>query len=157
MALAQGVLDKLAKKYGMYSSWAVWNPANPADARIIAANQNCLNASVVMIGLNVSRPIQTPWQNFHGADHARKLMFAFNDSPYRGAYMTDIIKGEVESRAVRLLARLRNERIDLRTHIDAFRTEILDVGAREDSLSSYSARMWLSSSQDILPGSTKIM
>lgn len=134
MALAQSLLDDLAEKYGMYSSWATWNPANPADARIIAEHQSCLKASVVMIGLNVSRPIPNTWQNFHGADHARKLMFAFNDSPYRGAYMTDIIKGEVESKAGRLLARLRNGSIDVQKHIDAFRTEMFDVGAHEHSL-----------------------
>lgn len=134
MALAQSLLDDLAEKYGMYSSWATWNPANPADARIIAEHQSCLKASVVMIGLNVSRPIPNTWQNFHGADHARKLMFAFNDSPYRGAYMTDIIKGEVESKAGRLLARLRDGSIDVQKHIDAFRTEMFDVGAHEHSL-----------------------
>ena len=62
----QSLLDDLAEKYGMYSSWATWNPANPADARIIAEHQSCLKASVVMIGLNVSRPIPNTWQNFHG-------------------------------------------------------------------------------------------
>jgi len=134
MVLAQGLLDDLAGRYGMYSSWATWNPANPADTRIIAERQSCLKASVVMIGLNVSKAIPKTWQNFHGGDHARKLMFAFNDSPYRGAYMTDIIKGEVESKAGRLLARLKDGSIDVQKHIDAFRTEMFDVGAREHSL-----------------------
>ncbi len=134
MAFAEGLLDDLAGKYGMYSSWAIWNHANPADARIIAEHQSRLNASVVMIGLNASKAIPKTWQNFHGGDHARKLMFAFNDSPYRGAYMTDIIKGEVESKAGRLRTRLRDGSIDVQKHIDAFRTEMFDVGAHQHSL-----------------------
>lgn len=133
-ALAESLLDDLAEKYGMYSSWAAWNPASPADARIIAEHQGCLKTSVVMIGLNVSRPIPNTWQNFHGRDHARKLMFAFNDSPYRGAYMTDILKGEVETKAGRLRKRIRNGSIDVKKHIDAFRAEMVDVGVREHSL-----------------------
>ena len=134
MALKQGLLDELAVKYGMFSSWAIWNPANPADARIVTEHQGCLKASIVMVGLNISGPIPNTWQNFHSADHARKLMFAFNDSPYRGAYMTDIIKGEVESKSGRLMARLRNGSIDVQKHIDTFRTEMCDLGAHEHSL-----------------------
>jgi hypothetical protein len=134
MALVQSLFDDLAEKYGMYSSWAIWNSANPPDTRIIAEHQSCLKTSVVMIGLNVSRPIPTPWRNFHGSDHARKLMFAFNNSPYRGAYMTDIIKGEVEANAGGLLARIRNGSIDVQKHINAFRAEMLDVGVHEHSL-----------------------
>ena len=134
MAFAQSLLADLAKKYGMYSSWAIWNPANPANAGIIAEHHGWLNASVVMVALNVSRWIPNTWQNFHSTDHARKLMFAFNDSPYRGAYMTDIIKGEVEAKAGRLLERIGAGSIDVRKHIDAFRAEMFDVGADEHSL-----------------------
>jgi hypothetical protein len=82
----QSLFDKLAEEYGIYSSWAIWNPANPEDTGIIAEHLPCLKTSVVMVGLNISRPIPIRWQNFHGRDHARKLMFAFNESPYRGAY-----------------------------------------------------------------------
>jgi hypothetical protein len=131
---AQTLFDELAKKYDMCSSWAVWNPAKPADTRIIAEHLTCLKSSVVMIGLNVSRQIGDRWQNFHGSDHARKLMFAFNDSPYRGAYMTDIIKDEIETSAEKVLDRIEDGSIDLQRHISAFRDEMLDVGVHKHSL-----------------------
>jgi hypothetical protein len=125
--------DDLADKYGMYASWAIWNPKRAEDASIIAKHLDDLKTSVVMVGLNVSRPIGGTWQNFHGRDHARKLMYAFNDSPYRGAYMTDLIKGKVEARAKRLSDTLKGED-DLREHIDAFDVEMRHVGVSQHAL-----------------------
>src|SRR6476659_7101131 len=134
MALTPSVFDELAAKYGMYSSWAVWNHTNPADPQIIAHHLTCLKTSVVLVALNISRPIPTHWQNFHGRDNARKLMFAFHESPYRGANMTDVIKGEVEAKAGNLLARIRTGTVAVAKHVDTFRAEMHDVGVREHAL-----------------------
>ena len=87
-----------------------------------------------MVALNVSRAVPTHWQNFHSHDHARKLMYAFNDSCYRGAYMTDIIKGESEANSHRLMARIRSGDIDVKCHTEAFIAEMRDVGVHEHSL-----------------------
>ncbi len=54
MTVTQSLFDDSAQKYGMYSSWAIWNPANPADARIITKHLAGLKTSVVMVGLNVA-------------------------------------------------------------------------------------------------------
>jgi len=61
-------------------------------------------------------------------------MFAFNESPYRGAYMTDVIKGEVEAKAGNLLARIRTGTVAVAKHVDTFRAEMHDVGVREHAL-----------------------
>jgi hypothetical protein len=134
MGFDQSMLNDLAARYGMYSSWAVWNPAKPADSAIIANHVAELRASVVLVALNISRPIPNHWQNFHSHDHARKLMYAFNESPYRGAYITDLIKGEVETKAGRLSAKVSSGGINLREHVDTFRAEMDDVGVHENSL-----------------------
>lgn len=132
--LAPSVFHDLADRYGRHSSWAVWNPANPADTQIIGQDLSCLKTSVVLVALNISGRIQTDWQNFHGRDHARKLMLAFNASPYRGAYMTDLIKDEVEANAGKLRARIRNGTVDVAKHVNAFRAEMHDVGVEEHAL-----------------------
>lgn len=134
MGVTQSLFDDLAEKYSMYSSWAIWSPANPADARIIAKHLDSLNTSVVMVGLNVAGQLRSPWQNFHGGSHDCKLIYAFNDSPYRGAYMTDIIKGEIETSSGRLLARIRDGSIAVGRHINTFRTEMQEVGVHEHAL-----------------------
>src|SRR5262245_26975352 len=108
MALTPNVFHALAARYGKYSSWAAWSPANPADTQIITPELTCLNTSVVLVALNISRPIPSHWRNFHGRDHSRKLMFAFNESPYRGAYMTDLFKGEVEPDSGKLRSRIKS-------------------------------------------------
>lgn len=134
MGLTRTRFDELARKYGRHASWAIWNHENAADTRVIAEQLSCLKSSVVLVGLNVSTHQPPTWENFHGNDHARKLMFAFNESPYRGAYMTDLIKGEVEPNAARLLARIKSGSIDIQKHLDSFRTEMLEVGVQKHSL-----------------------
>ena len=136
MGFDQSKFDELAAKYGWCSSWAVWDPAYPEDAAIIANHVAELKTSVVLVALNISREIRNDWQNFHGhlGEHARKLMYAFNESPYRGAYMTDLIKGEVEPNADRLMAKVRSGKIDLCKHVNAFNAEMSHVGVHKHSL-----------------------
>jgi hypothetical protein len=54
-----------------------------------------LKNDVVMVGLNISRPVSKPFLNFHDRNPKAndfKIRYAFKDSPYYGAYMTDINK-----------------------------------------------------------------
>ena len=124
----------MAGKYGLYSSWAIWNPDNPADTGIINSHLDTIKTSVIIVGLNVSRAVAKCWLNFHSRDHARKLMFAFNDSSYRGAYMTDIIKGEIEANSGRMSARIRKGDIDVQKHVGRFCAEMHDVGVQQHDL-----------------------
>lgn len=134
MVLTQKLFDDLAEKYGMCSSWAVWNPDNPIDTQIISANLTHLNTSVIMVALNVSGQISHTWSNFHGGRHPKKLMNTFNDSTYRGAYMTDIIKDEIEVNSTILMERIKRGEIDVRAHINAFRAEMDFLGIHRHAL-----------------------
>jgi hypothetical protein len=133
MGLTPRVFHKLKAKYGKHSSWAIWNHDKPEDTEVIKPNLNCLNISVVLVALNISKRIPTNWQNFHGRDHARKLMYAFNKSPYRGAYMTDLIK-EVEVDSGMLWARIKNRPDYVDEQIAKFRHEMDDVGVQKHAL-----------------------
>jgi hypothetical protein len=48
-----------------------------------------------MVGLNISRPVSQPFINFHDPNPRAndfKIRYAFRNSAFYGAYMTDIIK-----------------------------------------------------------------
>ena len=60
-------------------------------------------------------------------------MYAFNDSPYRGAYLTDIIKEEIEPSSGKLMTRMRNG-YDVQKHIDSFGAEMDRVGVDKNAL-----------------------
>ena len=124
------VFEQLENKYSQHASWAVWNGRDLGDTTVIRDNLRDLKTSVVMVALNISRELPGPWGNFHSRkrDNARKLMYAFNQSPYRGAYMTDIIKDHVEPHA----AKLRN--VNWFSHVSTFREEIKDLGANIGTL-----------------------
>src|SRR5450432_3418581 len=78
------LFEGLETKYAQHASWAIWNRKDPEDTTVIRENLADLKTSVVMVALNISRALSGQWQNFHSRDHARKLMYAFNQSPYRG-------------------------------------------------------------------------
>lgn len=131
--VTQAQFDYIKEKHGAYASWAVWADAdktptsNIGDMRVLDPSQNPkllaqLNPAVVMLGLNISRPVVEPLSNFHDKrSHAKdyKIRHAFTGTRYYGAYMTDVLKfyEEVESATVmadvRTNPRLRNESADL--------------------------------------------
>lgn len=88
-----------------FASWACWN-----DARSINDNENLqfpetvnadylktVNANIIFVGLNISRDIENDWSNFHdtrpGSNDARLRWAIQNNELFKGAYMTDLIKG----------------------------------------------------------------
>lgn len=138
-ALFFGAMDeitfgRLEAKYANYASWAIWNPDELKDTTVIRRSLDSLKPSMVMVALNVSRPLPHQWCNFHGSDHARKLAYAFNHSSYRGAYMTDLIKGEPEPNSKLLMRRIENGNINIGQHINTFRTEMCDLGVNHETL-----------------------
>ena len=133
MEITQSRLESLNKTRGLYASWAIWNPDNPADAQIIFDHCEDLKTSVVMVGLNASRAVQ-PWAHFRGGKHDRKLIQAFNRSSYRGSYMTDIIKGEITSKSSDITDGIRSGKIDLQKHIKEFHREMADIGVLPNAL-----------------------
>jgi hypothetical protein len=128
------VFEQLESKCAQHASWAIWNDSDFKDTTVIQRNLKDLKTSVVMVALNISAPLSKEWGNFHGSDHARKLAYAFNQSPCRGAYMTDLIKGYVEPNSARLRQQLLRGHVNLPSHVASFREEMKDLGANIHTL-----------------------
>jgi hypothetical protein len=99
--------NRIKERFGHYASWAVWGlptgppKSNMENLRVLDPDRNpgllqVLRNDVVMLGLNISGPLPepAPFRNFHygGVCHDYKTRYAFMDTPYWGAYMTDFIK-----------------------------------------------------------------
>jgi hypothetical protein len=124
--------QKIKKKCGRIASWAVWNPEDIADTSIIEKYRKDLNPDIVMVGLNISGPLDADWKNFHSryrGSNDRKLMKAFNESPFRGAYMTDFIKGVAEPKSVLVKKYLKTPY--LKRHKKEFIDELKFIGAKD--------------------------
>ena len=120
--------------YGGYGSWAIWNMNNQSDTEIIELNRELLHANVVIVGLNISDPLTSPWSNFRRGKHDRKLKYAFNYGPYRGAYMTDIIKNEVVKKTSEIERKIIRKEINIDEHLSVFKKEMKEIGADRGSL-----------------------
>jgi hypothetical protein len=106
----KSTFEQIKAKHGAYASWAVWAEpdeapkSNIADLTVLDPARNpslldILRNDVVMLGRGFSGPVPAlPFTNFHdpnprGQDY--KIRYAFSNSPYYGAYMTNLIKGVV--------------------------------------------------------------
>ena len=61
-------------------------------------------------------------------------MYAFNESPFRGVYMTDLIKSYIEPNSARIREQLRRGHVNLPSHVTSFREEMQDLGANIHTL-----------------------
>ena len=139
--ISQNQYELIREKHGKYASWAVWvkgsgkPKSNMGDMAIFDDKLvlPVLRANVLMVGLNLSRfTISEPFRNFHdpspsGQDY--KIRFAFKDTEYYGAYMTDIIKGVVEVDSKNIPKHLKENPGVLANSIKIFREELRDLGA----------------------------
>ncbi|CAN5434452.1 hypothetical protein BH18ACI2_BH18ACI2_02980 [soil metagenome] len=137
MALTEKLYNKMAERYGHDASWALWNDAHPVDTRIISESLHELHTRVVMVGLNISAQIPGTWLNFRDGDKPARLRRMFNHSNYRGAYMTDLIKGVIGGESDEIMRRVKpgeSDRIDMGQHIAAFREEMNLLGVERNAL-----------------------
>lgn len=135
----------IKEKYGDVASWAVWEEvgekpkSNMGYKNIfdLEKNPDILNAlrnDVVMVGLNLSNRSYTDrwYQNFH-PDYSTaqdyKIRFAFKDTIYYGAYMTDVIKSEVNLSAKKVRAYLRDNPAVIKKNIASLQEELQDIRA----------------------------
>ena len=95
-------LDSVRKKYGHYASWAVWGAegltpkGGMGDISFFEDPREellaTLNPEVILVGLNISRPIQRPFGNFH-PDYPEaqdyKLRHALYETGFWGGYLTE--------------------------------------------------------------------
>ena len=135
----------MAAKYGDVGSWAVWEDvgdkpkSNMGHMNIfdLDKNPNLLNTltnQVIMVGLNFSRPLipSDPFKNFHDLNPRAqdfKIRYAFKNTEYYGAWMTDVIKYKEEVDSNKLIKEIRNDQNFIKENIQSFRNEIFDLGS----------------------------
>jgi hypothetical protein len=132
--------ENIKQKHGGYASWAVWADAaekpksNMGDVSQFTNESvlNILQNNAVMVGLNISRPVAEPFMNFHDPNPRAndfKIRYAFKDSAYYGAYMTDIIKFLVEIDSKHVMKYLQEHPEIIEENLKTFREEIQDLKA----------------------------
>ena len=140
----------MKKKYGGVGSWAVWSPQmDKGKPKSNMGNMewtkdedylcSILNPRFVFVGLNLSNrhgkysDIKTPWVNFHsGNPHGNsfKLRFSLKDTPFWGAYMTDLIKDVIETDSKKVVPRLKKDKALLERNLKSFENEISYLGGK---------------------------
>ena len=144
------MLDKdkfnlIKKKYGHYASWAVWADEGPkpkdnvGDLSIFDIEVNTdfielLRPNIFLVGLNISRRIEFPLGNFHDTRSKAmdfKIRYALKDSPYWGAYMTDIIKDFEQKVSDKMMKYLQTNKKFEEENVNIFREEINDLEINE--------------------------
>jgi len=132
--------ENIKQKHGGYASWAVWADASEKPKSNVESLSrfktesvlSLLKNTVVMVGLNISRPFSEPFTNFHDRNPRAndfKIRYAFKDSPYWGAYMTDVIKSHVEVDSRNVMKYLKEHPEIIESNLKIFREEMQDLGA----------------------------
>jgi len=93
-----------------------------------------LRTDVVMVALNFSRDVafKKPFMNFHDAyPHAQdfKIRYAFEDTPFYGAYMTDVIKDFPMLSSKDVLTYLKANPTAVTAQLNRFREEMVFINA----------------------------
>jgi hypothetical protein len=139
--------DSVRKKYWHYASWAVWGAegltpkSRMGDISFFEEPREellaTLNPEVILVGLNISRPIPRPFGNFH-PDYSEaqdyKLRHALYGTGFWGGYLTDIIKSFEEKISGKMMAYLRQNPDFERENIKTFREEIAAIGSVSPTL-----------------------
>jgi hypothetical protein len=124
--------ETLKNRYSNHSSWAIWNPLNESDATVIEENKDDLNSKHVLLALNISENLEnTPWINFHGGKHDRKIKYACNNTQLRGCYITDLFKRIPEKNSASIDKHLDEKIIEI--NVELFKEEMSDIGLTENS------------------------
>jgi hypothetical protein len=159
----KSIFEKLKSEYGQVASWAIWKQAISEDKS--ASNMGVeglfdstknpllfsqLRTDVVMVGYNFSIPTDTfpVFHNFHSCEgievhhatvrNASKLRYAFNKTPYWGAYMTDIIKNYVEAKS----ENVELGSAELVEHFRVFRDELAILKAEKPLIIAFGGKVY---------------
>lgn len=142
----------LKDKYGRYSSWAIWADEgmrpkdNMGDLSVFDFEVNPglleqLKPDIVLVGLNVSRGcIEIPLGNFHDPRPEAmdfKIRYALRDSPFWGAYMTDIIKDFDQKASGKVMSFLRKNPALEEENVRFFRQELIDLDSPDLTLIAF--------------------
>jgi len=128
----------IKSKYGHYVSWAIWAEEgerpkdNIGDLSIFDIERNnqildLLRPNIILVGLNISRRIETPLGNFHDSRSKStdyKLRDVLKDTVLWGGYMTDIIKDFEEKSSGNMMKYLRTDKKFEEENLEIFRKEL---------------------------------
>jgi hypothetical protein len=132
--------ENIRRKHGSYASWAVWADAaekpksNMGDVGHFANDSvlSLLKSDVVMVGLNISRPVSEPFINFHDRSPSAndfKIRYAFKGTAYYGAYMTDAIKFLEDVNSKSVVKYLKDHPETIEANLKILREEMQDLKA----------------------------
>ena len=149
--VTQEQFDAIKRRQGQYASWAVWATAGESptsnvgdmsalDPQVNPELLSVLNPAVVMLGLNISRPVVEPLSNFHDKKPQAKdfkIRFAFEDTRYYGAYMTDVLKFFVEVESSKVMSTVRQRPDILESSAAKLREEFRDLDAGKPEIIAF--------------------
>ena len=137
----------IKKKYGKHASWAVWaeeadKPKSNMGDLSVFDDENILqelNPNIVLVALNFSFSgvVQEDFSNFHSSNARAqdyKTRYAVKNTPFWGAYMTDIIKDYAEKESNKVTTDLRNNPSMVTDNIISFEQELEDIGSNDPLL-----------------------
>ena len=141
-AMNQKKFNDIKQAYGDVASWALWSDTNDgdtSDVSILDPNINDglfqqLHTNYVLVALNISGQIKTPFGNFHGGKRDFMLRDAVKDTPLEGAYMTDLIKNYEEKNSSSVVHYFEKNTSQLQLQIAAFHKELANVGANSSTV-----------------------
>src|SRR5450432_2954531 len=138
------LFNEISVRYGHCSSWAVWAEegnkpkSNVGELSVFDFENNpkildIANPDVIMVGLNISRPVEFTFGNFHDKRYQSqdyKIRYAFRDTKFWGAYMTDIVKDFEQLISGNVASYLKvNSNFELQ-NIELFKRELMDIKAK---------------------------
>ena len=106
-----------------------------------------LHTDVVMVALNFSTDVsfEKPFMNFHSARPSAqdyKIRYAFKDTPYYGAYMTDIIKVFPMLSSIDVMQHLKDNPGVLEEQLERFRNEMAFIGAESPLIIAFGKKTY---------------
>jgi hypothetical protein len=118
--------ELIRERHGHYASWAIWAAAsdkpksNVGDLSVLDPDLNpellqTLRTDVIMVGLNISRPLAEPFRN----------------------YMTDIIKNVEIVTSTKLCAHLKAFPALIQSNVETFLNELRDLNATKPTVLAF--------------------
>ena len=148
MPITAEKFQEIKTKYGHMSSWAIWKKkdenskekSNVGDTTIFETVSEIFNPNIIFIGLNISKKIIEPFANFHSTSsraHDYKIRYAVQDTPFSGAYMTDIIKDFEEKVSGNVMKYINQHKDFLQENITSFEVELQYIGSTQPVLIAF--------------------
>lgn len=160
----------IKEKYGEVASWAVWIKAgekpksNIGDMSVFDLDKNpdllnLIHVDVIMVALNFARgkgekTLSEDFKNFHdsnqrGQDY--KIRYAFEWTPFYGAYMTDIIKNFVMLDSGDVKKYLKKNREFKLENIRNFEKELVEIGSVKPLILAFGTETYNILKEDLSP------